>query len=142
VLTTKCGTTFAPFAAPQIIVPEPFVPTTAQQKAAFSRALQRFVYAFVTMGRRSGDTQHFQAPAPDKHPPSLGHTKAIGLSARHRDNNTSTKSRGLNKHQQQIEKQHARYPFSQATLWLSVLAFCSFVLAALYWVVYLSSTQP
>jgi hypothetical protein len=90
----------------------------------------------------AGDTQHYQAPVPDKHPPSAGHTKAIGLSARHRDQNTSTKSRGLNKHQQQIEKQHARYPFSQATLWLSVLAFCSFVLAALYWVVYLSSTQP
>lgn len=95
------------------------------------------------MGRRSGDQQHFQAPAPaDRSPPAAGHSKSIGLSARHRDQNPSTKPRAPNRHQQRIERAHSRYPFSQGTLWLSVAAFLAFCLAALYWVVYLSSTQP
>lgn len=90
----------------------------------------------------AGDTQHFQAPAAqERADPKSIHTKTIGLSARHRDQ-TSPKTRGVSKHQLKIEKSHSRYPFSQGTLWLSVVAFCSFVLAALYWVVYLSSTQP
>lgn len=74
--------------------------------------------------------------------PSAATTAAVRTSsARHRDQ-TTPKARGVSRHQLQIEKQHSRYPFGKATYWFSVVAFCSFVLAALYWVVYLSSTQP
>lgn len=82
------------------------------------------------------------APAPpDRHTPGSLQNRAIGLSARHRaEEATSPRSKSLK--QQRAERAAARYPFGQGTFWLSVLVFASFVLACLYWITYIASTQP
>jgi len=89
-----------------------------------------------------GDQQHFSAPAPpERETFGSKQNKAIGLSARHQAE-LSPKARALSRHQQQVEKKRARYPFGQGTLWISVVVFASFVLACLYWITYIASTQP
>jgi hypothetical protein len=109
--------------------------------ATSGSSIQLIGYA-VPYHDRAGDTQHFQAPTPTaRSDPKAQYTKSIGLSARHRDQ-TTPKAKEVSRQQLKTEQQHSRYPFSQRTYWVSVVAFCSFVLAALYWVVYLSSTQP
>lgn len=87
----------------------------------------------------AGDTQHFQAPAP---PEREGVNSRINKSIGTHHQPLSPKSRGISRHQQKIEKQHSRYPFGKGTLWLSVVVFISFVLACLYWITYIASTQP